>query len=38
MRVMIIQEAICAPDESWPVRYRDSIAEAIHADRHGFDL
>lgn len=38
MRVMIIQEAVCAPGESWPTRYQDSLAEAVHADEHGFDM
>lgn len=38
MRVMIIQEAICAPGESWPTRYTDCLVEAAYADKCGFDI
>lgn len=38
MRVIIIQEGICAAGESWHQRLRDLVTEAVAADRAGFDV
>lgn len=38
MQVVIIQEGICAPGEGWHQRLRDTLKEAVAADRAGFDV
>lgn len=38
MRVILIQEGVCASGESWPQRVTQCVAEARLADEMGFDV
>lgn len=37
MRVVLIQEGVCTPFDTWPMRIKDMLAEAALADQAGFD-